>query len=171
LLERSFNIRADKIVGHVAHHGFWQNYLSCAFQPASHIGLHLAVFTEPFFSLVLEGRKTMESRFSRVRCAPFQAVSNGDVILIKQAGGPICGLALARQTWFFELDSQILSRIREQYGDAICADDDFWRTRRNASYATLIELAELTAIPAMPCSKRDRRGWVPLRSAQLNMDL
>jgi hypothetical protein len=170
LLECPFDIRADKLVGHVANHGFWLNYLSCAFQPASHIGLHLAVFTEPFFALVLEGRKTIESRFSRVRCAPFEAVSDGDIILIKQAGGPICGLALARQAWSFELDRQIFSRIREQYGDAICADDDFWRNRRNSSYATLIELAEPTAIPAMPCSKRDRRGWVPLRSAQMDME-
>jgi ASCH domain len=133
--------------------------------------LHLAVFAEPFFSLVLEGRKTIESRFSRVRCAPFEAVSNGDIILIKQAGGPICGLVLARQTWFFELDRNTFSRIREQYGDAICADDDFWRSRRNASYATLIELAEPAAIPAMSCSKRDRRGWVPLRTAQLEMGI
>jgi hypothetical protein len=32
--------------------------------------LHLAVLTEPFCSLLLDRAKTIESRFSRVRCAP-----------------------------------------------------------------------------------------------------
>jgi hypothetical protein len=94
-------------------------------------------------------------------------VSEGDVILLKQVGGPICGLVLAKRAWFYELDKQVLAGIRKTYDSTICADDEFWRSRRNASYATLIELAEPTAIPATPCDKRDRRGWVPLRLRQL----
>jgi hypothetical protein len=171
LLERKFNLRFDRLAGHVADHSFWLNYLSRAFEPSSAIGLHLAVFAEPFLSLVLDGRKTVESRFSRVRCAPFDLVSEGDIILLKKVAGPICGLVLAKRAWFYELDKQVFAGIRKTYGSTICADDEFWRHRRNASYATLIELAEPTAIPAMPCDKRDRRGWVPLRSRQLPLGI
>jgi hypothetical protein len=167
LLERRFNVKFDSLVAHVADHSFWLSYLSRAFEPSSAIGLHLAIFAEPFLSLVLNGRKTVESRFSRVRCAPFDLVSEGDVILLKQVGGPICGLVLAKRAWFYELDKQVLAGIRKTYDSTICADDEFWRSRRNASYATLIELAEPTAIPATPCDKRDRRGWVTLRLRQL----
>jgi hypothetical protein len=164
LLERKFNLRFDNLVGHVADHSFWLSYLSRAFEPSSAIGLHLAVFAEPFLSLVLDGRKTVESRFSRVRCAPFDLVSEGDIILLKKVAGP-------KRAWFYELDKQVFARIRKTYGSTICADDEFWRHRRNASYATLIELAEPTAIPATPCDKRDRRGWVSLRSRQLPLGI
>jgi hypothetical protein len=44
-------------------------------------------------------------------------------------------------------------------------------TRRDANYATLIELADVSSIFAFDCSKRDRRGWVMLRSRQLFLDL
>lgn len=171
MLERKFNLKFDSLVGHVADDSFWLSYLSRAFEPSSAIGLHLAVFAEPFLSLVLDGRKTVESRFSRVRCAPFDLVSEGDIILLKRVAGPICGLVLAKRAWFYELDKQVFARIRKTYGSTICGDDEFWRLRRNASYATLIELAEPMAIPATSCDKRDRRGWVSLRSRQLPLGI
>jgi hypothetical protein len=132
--------------------------------------VHLAIFSEPFLSLVLEGRKTMESRFSRTRCAPFNQVRDGDVILIKQVAGPICGLTLAKRAWFYGLMHEPLDRIRARFGGMICGDDAFWEGRRDASYATVIELAETIAIDAFPCTKRDRRGWVALRSPQLALN-
>ncbi len=171
MFDRPFDIQADQIVSHVADHGFWLSYLSRALEPSSTIGLHLAIFTEPFLTLVLEGRKTTDSRFSKVRCAPFELVNSGDVIFIKEAGGPICVLALAKRTLFYELNARTFKQIRERYGKAICADEGFWRSRRDAAYATLIELAETTEIPATSCTKRDRRAWVPLRSPQLQMEL
>jgi hypothetical protein len=133
------------------------------------IGLHLAVFAEPFLSFVLDGRKTVESRFGRRRCAPFDQVRQGDIIMLKQAGGPVRGLVLAKQAWFYELHHRPIDSIREQYGDTICADDRFWQTKRDAQYATLIELAEPISIGAMPCKKRDRRGWVAITRPQLSL--
>jgi hypothetical protein len=135
------------------------------------VGLHLAVFAEPFLSLVLEGHKTTESRFSRTRCAPFDMVRNGDIILMKEVGGPICGLAIASRALFFDLQHDPITRIREQYGSAICADDRFWEEKRDASYATLIDLAEPVTIADFPCDKRDRRGWVALTPRQLTLAL
>jgi len=45
--------------------------------------LHLALLTEPFLSLLMSGAKTIESRFSRVRCAPYRCLARGDVIAVK----------------------------------------------------------------------------------------
>ena len=151
--------------------GFWITYLSEASNPASLIGLHLAVFSEPYLSLVLDRRKTIKSRFSRLRCAAFREVSKGDVILIKEVAGPIRGIALARHAWYYDLAREPLEKIRDRYGDTICADDAFWDSRRDASYASLIELGEASAIAALDCSKRDRRGWVPLCPRQLPLGL
>jgi hypothetical protein len=167
LLDRRFNVAFDKLVDHLADDRFWLNYLTRAIAPTSIIGVHLAVFAEPFLSLVLDGRKTVESRFSRIRCAPFELVSEGDIILIKRVAGPICGVVLAKRVWFYALNRRTLADIRRKHSKTICADDEFWRQRRDASYATLIELAEPTSVSALSCNKRDRRGWVPLRSPQI----
>lgn len=136
---------------------------------AEQVGLHLAILAEPFLSFVLSGRKTIESRFTRTRCAPFDQIRSGDIILLKRVGGPVCGLVLAKQTWFFDLHFQPIDTIRERYGDPICADDAFWELKRGAAYATLIELAEPISIGAIPCNKKDRRGWVALTPPQMSL--
>lgn len=171
MLERSWAFELDRLADHLAQHSFWLTYLSLASRPSSVIGLHLAVFSRPFLSLILDGRKTIESRFSRIRCAPFDDVRDQDIILLKEVAGPICGIALAKHAWFYDLAYEPLARIRERYGAAICGDEEFWQSRRDASYATLIELAEPVSISAVPYEKRDRRGWVTLRSRQLALGL
>lgn len=40
--------------------------------------------------------------------------------------------------------------------------------RARTLYATLIELAVPTAIEPVVCEKRDRRGWVALRSRHMD---
>ena len=54
---------------------------------------------------------------------------------------------------------------------AICADDAFWEKKKDASYATLIDLVEPVAITDFPCNKRDRRGWVAVTPLQLALAL
>lgn len=169
MLEHRLGIEPENMIPRVQDHSFWVDYIVRAFEPSSSIGLHVAVFAEPFLSLIISGRKTVESRFSHIRCAPYGDVRGGDVILLKQVAGPICGLAIARRAWFYDLAHEPLDRIRESYGKSICADDLFWERRRNASYATLIELSETVGIDPFPCAKRDRRGWVSLRSHQLTL--
>jgi hypothetical protein len=159
----------DGIRERVDGHRFWLSYLDRALMPLSPIGIHVAIFSEPFLTHLLEGRKTMESRFSRFRCAPFGQVVQGDVILVKRVAGPICGLSLVKRTWFFDLAYESLEGLRTQYAASICASDDFWESRRGTSYATLIQLEETTSIEPLRCGKRDRRGWVSLRSRQMRV--
>lgn len=122
---------------------------------------------------MLEGRKTVESRFSVQRRAPYDTVFAGDVILLKRAGGPIVGAACAMRTWYFPVNTTTLGEIRRSFEEPICAaDETFWEDRCSANFATLIELGEVTSI-AVPisCDKRDRRGWVTLYSRQLSLGL
>lgn len=163
-------VEFDELLDHVSSHSFWLNYLSQAYQPASRVGIHLAIFAEPFKSKVLSGEKTIESRFSRNRCAPYGEVNAGDIILIKEVAGPICGLALARRTWCYDLANEPLERIRDRFGTGIGADENFWTSRADALYVTLIELDSPTKIAPVASDKRDRRGWVSLRSRQMSLD-
>lgn len=165
MLEHKLEIDRHDIVRRLKGKGFWHSYLTSRHD----IGLHLAIFSEPFLSTVLDGSKTTESRFSRVRCAPYDEVRDGDVIFLKRVGGPVCGLVLAEKAWFFDLAYESLDRIRDRHGDAIRADDSFWEQKQTAQYATLIELRRPTPIEPFQCHKRDRRGWVPLVPRQYEL--
>ena len=162
-------LRPWQLLTHVGSAGFWYEYLRQLKESEADVGLHVAVLLEPFLSFVLDGRKTVESRFSARRHAPYQAVHQGDVILLKRSAGPIVGIAIARRTWFYWVTPMALAEIKESFAESLCARDEaFWDARRDASYATLIELGEVMALPPIPCDKRDQRGWVTLRGRQLS---
>lgn len=129
--------------------------------------IHLAVFVEPFLQFVLDRKKTVESRFSINRCAPYKVVQSGDLILIKRSGGPIVAVAETSRAWFYELDGQALSSIKAKFGSVLCIEDpSFWDSKTNSCYGTLIQLGRVEPISPVSCLKRDRRGWVVVRESQ-----
>jgi len=126
-------------------------------------GLHLAVLVEPFCSLLLDGSKTIESRFSRVRCAPYGALAEGDVVVVKKSGGPVTGAFQAGTVRSYQLTPARVAELRKRYAAQICASDDqFWADRAGCAYATLVDVAHARPLPDMPFPKKDRRGWVQL---------
>lgn len=123
--------------------------------------VHLGVFAEPYLSAILDGRKTVESRFALNRCAPYQQVSRGDVILLKKSGGPVVGLAVAGEPSFYSLDPSVLEDLRNRFRTELYAEDEgFWTERAGKRYATLIRLEEAVETRHLSVDKRDRRGWV-----------
>ena len=129
-----------------------------------HVGVHLGIFVEPYLGFVLDGSKTIESRFGVQRCAPHGRVVVGDVLLLKKVGGPVIGACRIAETWFFDLQKVSLDFIREQFARPLCADDPaFWEQRARATLATLMRIEHVTRIDPIHVDKRDRRGWVTLR--------
>jgi hypothetical protein len=112
--------------------------------------LHLAVLTEPFLSLLVNGTKTIESRFSRVRCAPYGCLARGDVIAVKRAGGPVLGAFIAGPVTSHQLTAARVAELRGRFAAQLCAsDDDFW-------------VEHVRRLPEVTFPKKDRRGWVRL---------
>src|ERR1700731_133584 len=84
----------------LSEHEFWMARRGEARNDAERVrNLHLAVFVEPFLSFLLEGRKTIESRFSIHRRPPFECVRKGDIVLVKASGGPIVAVAEISDVW------------------------------------------------------------------------
>lgn len=132
----------------------------------SSIGIHLAVFNEPFLSLVYNGEKKIESRFSMNKISPFKKIKKGDVIIIKESGGPVTGIFVAGEVKFFHIvNKKILEEIENKYGKQICSthDKDFWRNRSKAKYVSLIEVKKIKKIMSIKSEKNDRCGWSVLR--------
>jgi hypothetical protein len=151
---------------------FWEPYLAQATAGLLPCGLHLGVFVEPFLQYVLDGLKTVESRFSAHRCAPYRQVQAGDVLLLKRSGGGIVGLAQITYTWFYHLDPTSWQTIRTDFTQALCAQDpQFWQDRIHTSFATLMRIQHVCPFAPIPFSKRDRRGWVVLQPAVVQLEL
>jgi len=149
----------------------WGQYICELDQSDARVGLHLAVFVEPYLRFILEGRKTVESRFSVKPLAPYGKVAIGDALLLKRAGGPVAGVCRVADVWSYHLDPKAWNVIRRDFAEAICASDaQFWRKRESARYATLMRIDEVRAMPSLPLSKRDRRGWVVLKSSSSSGD-
>jgi hypothetical protein len=141
----------------------WDAALDRVIDPASPERAHLAVMHEPYLSYVLAGRKSVESRFSRHRVAPFGQVGLGDLLLLKSQSGPVTGVARVAHVDSYRLDPVIWASIRNRFSAALCVTDErFWVERREARYATLMRLAAALAVEPLVLEKRDRRPWVVL---------
>lgn len=145
----------------LSRHPYWALRTSTVLGGAN--ALHLAVFVEPFLGFILKGKKTVESRFSIKRIAPYQLVQPGDAILLKRSGGAVVGISEVSYVWYYELDKKAFQIIRDRFGAAMCAETPrFWEERSSASFATLILLDHVIELPPVICGKKDRRGWVLL---------
>lgn len=135
----------------------------------SEIGIHLAIFNEPFLSLIFSGQKKIESRFSINMISPFKKVSKGDVIVLKESGGFITGVFVAGEVMYFtNLDESGFKKLDEKYGNLICSnyDKDFWKKRENARYVTLIEVKKVKKLIPFSSEKNDRLAWSVLRKSE-----
>ncbi|MGB1286597.1 MAG: ASCH domain-containing protein [Aggregatilineales bacterium] len=142
----------------IDHDSFWSNYE----QNGTEVTIHLAILATQYINLILDGKKTVESRFSIHKRMPYKRINPGDIIFLKETGGPIRGICYVSKTEFFDLKKDVsLSEIMDEYRNELQIHDiSYWQRYKKANYATLIHLENVRAIDPMPFSKRDRNAWV-----------
>jgi hypothetical protein len=154
----------DQIRPELNDDGFWQSYLNHALTNPPSVSTHLAILVEPFLQYVLDGKKTIESRFAVRQTPPIGIVTDGDVVLLKRVAGPIVGICRVVNAWHYDLEPESVEELRQKYSVALCASDpEFWAIRSGATYATLMSLDNVLSLAPASVSKSDRRGWVVLR--------
>jgi ASC-1-like (ASCH) protein len=125
--------------------------------------LHLAVLVEPYLSLLLSGRKTVESRFSMTRRSPFRQVKANDILILKRSAGPVVGVCRVAEVQFYQLDRATLAHLRKTFHESLAIEDErFWERQGEMRYATLMRVSHAMALDGIRCGKRDQRGWVTL---------
>ena len=110
---------------------FWRQYLErLSASTPNAFSVHLAILLEPYLGFILEGSKTVESRFSKNRIPPFKMVERGDVVLLKRsATKAISGVCLVSSVWSYQLDVNTWSQIRDEFTSALRAEDpSFWNS-------------------------------------------
>ena len=126
------------------------------------VNVHLAIFKEPFISLIFEGKKTIESRFSKNKISPFNEVFRGDFIFIKKSGGDVLGYFIVGDTEYYSYPGKSdLLHIEKSYGDNIgtFASENFWEARSSARYISLIGILNTKKITPFHIDKKNRQGW------------
>ena len=83
---------------------------------------HLAILKQPFFNMVLSGEKTIESRWSMNKIAPYNKVNVGDEILLKETGKNVTATAKVKNVKYYELTPEKVENIRIKYGKQIGTD-------------------------------------------------
>ena len=142
---------------------FWKNRVNSLW--SGERAIHLAILSPPYLDFVLEGKKTVESRFSENQIAPYMAIQSDDIMLLKRPSGPIVGICSVVDAWFYKLDPIVWKEIRSKYFDEIFVNDSiFWASREDASYATLVRVGHPKRINPIPFPKTDRRAWVILKA-------
>ena len=150
----------ETVAGQLRRDDFWNSrFHNCDGARSFHLG----VFVAPLLNFVLDGRKSVESRFSIHKCAPYHSVTAGDVVLIKESGGPVTAVAEVSNVWSYELDPQEIAAIKKRFGPLLCVDEQFWEEKADCLYATLMRFSSVRKIDPVICEKRDRRGWVVLQ--------
>ena len=146
---------------------------------------HLAILAKGWSELILNGKKTIESRFSQNRCAPFGKVNKGDIVYLKESGGPVKGMFRAGEVETFEdLTPAMIEQIFVKYREQIFtinfpemtlfpqSDEGCWTTYHPpfewqvSKYATLIHITGVVQFEEpypLPFRKRSRQAWVVLK--------
>lgn len=125
---------------------------------------HLAIMRQPFLDLVVSNKKTIESRWSNKKVAPYNKVQVGDTIFFKEVGKMVTSSATVKKVQFFELNSDVVNDIVQKYGKKICIDyfDNFDQVKKK-KYCTLIWLDNVKAIEPFVAQKSHGAGWLILK--------
>jgi ASC-1-like (ASCH) protein len=124
---------------------------------------HLAILKRHYIDMILDGSKTVESRFTITKRAPFGQIFEGDELFLKQSSGPVCAMAKVRQIKTFEnLTQKKILKIKQLYNEDILASDEYWQSKLDCRFGILIQLKDVRTIEPIHISKKDWRAWVVL---------
>ena len=125
---------------------------------------HIAILRQPFFDMVLSGEKTIESRWSMNKIAPYNKVGVGDEILLKLTGQPVTATAKVKEVKYYELTPQKAEDIRLRYGKEIGTDKfENWQCTLQKKYCTLIWLDDVKKISPMQVKRSNGAGWIVVK--------
>lgn len=125
---------------------------------------HLVILKKPYLEAILEGRKTIESRFGLDMREPFGRVRVGDMLLLKESSGPVCAKAAAAEVKNYEsLCPRQMLELKKQYNERICGDDIYWQSKMDCRFGLLVRLKDVERIEPVRIDKKDWRAWVVLQ--------
>lgn len=139
------------------------------------LGYHLAVIHQPYIDMILDGTKTIESRFTKIKCPPYKKVHTGDVVYMKKNAGMVLGqFTVAGVETYDNLDCSLICELyRKHFNDIF--EGEMLRDKKGnpqppekwlaSKYASLIHVEHaIKYTEAINFPKKDGRAWVILKN-------
>ncbi len=122
--------------------------------------IHVAILKRPYIRLILEGKKTVESRLTRTAQPPYRAIESGDRIFIKASAGPFMATAIAGKVEQHDgLEPNDILRLRMRHNLAVCGDDSYWDLKQSSRFAVFVGLTQVEPIEVGPAYPKSMRAW------------
>ncbi len=132
---------------------------------------HIAIFRGLLFDMVINGTKTIESRWSNKKVAPFNKVQVGDTIFIKKTSCDVVAKTQVKAVKFYNLSHEIAENIKKNYGKEIGIDYfENWENYKNKKYCTLIWLADIIPVKNMKVQNSHGAGWIVVKENNINFN-
>jgi len=127
------------------------------------LNYHLVILKKPYLDAILDGRKQIESRFTKTKREPFGQVLPGDKLFLKESSGPVCAVVTVAAVKFFEnLTPGKIIEIKQKFNRYIMADEQYWRSKMDCRFGLLVRLKDVEPIEPVRICKKDWRAWVVL---------
>ena len=124
---------------------------------------HLVVLKKPYLDAILEGRKKIESRFTRTKSHGFGKVFPGDKLFFKLSSGPVCATATVAEVKNLEnLTAEQILKLKQLYSQHIGGDEKYWQSKMDCKFGFLVWLKSVDRIEPVRINKKDWRAWVVL---------
>ncbi len=124
--------------------------------------VHLGIFSEPYLTKMLDGIKTIESRFSKNKIMPYKRINDDDIVIVKKSGGNILAYFTIKKILFFDLNVTPIKDLKEKYAKELCVDESFWLIKNNSNYATLIFIDNIVKLKPFYIRKLGMQTWIKL---------
>lgn len=124
--------------------------------------LHLGIFTEPYLTYMLDGKKTIESRFSKNKILPYNQICKDDIILVKKSSGDVLAHFTIKDILFFDLSKTKIDEIKSNYSKQLCVGEEFWKNKQNSNYAILMVIDKIVELNPFHINKRGMQTWIKL---------
>ncbi len=125
---------------------------------------HLAIYTQAALDEIFSGAQKIDGRFSKIKIAPFGAVSADDIVLMKLSGEKIVGQFIVDRVLYFDHPRrEELETLAKKYKTELKLNANFWLQHEVVNYVSLIfirEVSKFIVAPEVP--KKDLRPWVVL---------
>lgn len=125
--------------------------------------IHLGIFTEPYLTYMLEGKKTIESRFSKNKILPYNEISKNDIVIVKKSSGNVVAYFTIKEVFFFNLNETSINEIKNKYGKELCVEESFWVNKKDSNYATLIVIDKIIILKPFHINKKGMQTWIKLK--------
>lgn len=122
--------------------------------------IHLGIFTKPYLNYMLDGKKTIESRFSQKKILPYNQISKDDIVIVKESSGNVLAYFTIKNVLFFDLTLTTIDEIKSKYSKELCVDENFWISKKNSRYATLIFIDNIVKLNPFHISKKGMQTWI-----------